>query len=55
MIIRELEKLLPEDNALRVMRDKLRKNVDMEIYHKPEALDIELWKELTSADSDGSI
>lgn len=53
MVIRELEKLLPEDNAIRVMRDKLRKDVDMEINHKPEALDIELWKELTQVDSDG--
>jgi len=52
MVIRELEKMLPEDNELRVMRDKLRSNVDIETNFKPEALDIELWKELTEVDSD---
>jgi len=34
MVIRELEKLLPDSNETRILRDRLRLNVDSEIRNK---------------------
>lgn len=45
-VIKELEKLLPEDHPLRVKRDALRSAVDNEQNLKPEELDHLLAKDL---------